>query len=151
MEKIEFTTHTAEETMQLAERLASLLSAGDVLSLEGDLGAGKTTFTKGIGKGLGVSRIINSPTFTIVKEYMGKMPLYHMDVYRLENSDEDIGFDTYFQGDGVTIVEWAKFVEEFLPYERLHIDIRRKSEMEREIVFWPKGLHYESICKELTQ
>ena len=87
-----------------------------MITLDGDLGAGKTTFTKGIAEGLGVKRTVNSPTFTIIKEYEGEsFPFYHMDVYRLENSDEDIGFDEYFNSDGVTVVEWATFIEEFLP------------------------------------
>lgn len=93
-------------------RLATLLKAGDV-PLEGDLGAGKTTFTKSLAKGLGIERNVNSPTFTIIKEYKsGRLPLYHMDVYRLGDEFEDLGFDEYFEGDGVTVVEWAHLIEE---------------------------------------
>ncbi|MGN8647970.1 tRNA (adenosine(37)-N6)-threonylcarbamoyltransferase complex ATPase subunit type 1 TsaE [Gracilibacillus sp. HCP3S3_G5_1] len=144
-----FEAKTEEETRRLANKLAILLQPGDVLTLEGDLGAGKTTFTKGLGAGLGVTRTINSPTFTIVKEYMGEIPLYHMDVYRLENSEEDIGFDEYFNGDGITVVEWARFIEEFLPDERLQIQIKRVDEHTRKIIFDPIGDHFDSVCKEL--
>src|SRR5699024_9340822 len=102
--KQQIQTGSEVETMKLAAKLASLLKPGDVITLEGDLGAGKTTFTKGIAHGLGVKRVVNSPTFTIIKEYSGELPLYHMDVYRLENSDEDIGFTDYFQADGISVV-----------------------------------------------
>ncbi|KAB8125692.1 tRNA (adenosine(37)-N6)-threonylcarbamoyltransferase complex ATPase subunit type 1 TsaE [Gracilibacillus oryzae] len=149
MKQYFFQTQTEEETKKFAEKLELLVRPGDVITLEGDLGAGKTTFTKGLGAGLGVRRTINSPTFTIIKEYMGEIPFYHMDVYRLEESDEDIGFDEYFQGDGVTVVEWASFIEDFLPNERLAIEIRRKDEYTREIAMTPTGEHYEFICKEL--
>ena len=98
----EFIANNEEETMDFAERLGELLQPNQVITLDGDLGAGKTTFTKGLAKGLGVKRTVNSPTYTIVKEYRGRMPLYHMDVYRLEDSEEDIGFDEYFSGEGVT-------------------------------------------------
>lgn len=98
--------------MGFSEKLGSLLQPGDVLALEGDLGAGKTTFTKGLAKGLDIKRNVNSPTFTIIKEYHGRLPLYHMDVYRVEDSFEDLGFDEYFDGNGVTVVEWAHLVKE---------------------------------------
>lgn len=149
--KVEFTTQTTEETIRLAEELATLLRPGDVVTLEGDLGAGKTTFTKGIGSGLGVRRMINSPTFTIVKEYMGELPLYHMDVYRLEDSSEDIGFDEYFNGPGISVVEWASFIEEYLPDERLDIRLQMKDEYTRVITFYPRGTSFEKICEELAR
>ncbi|WP_138420896.1 tRNA (adenosine(37)-N6)-threonylcarbamoyltransferase complex ATPase subunit type 1 TsaE [Aquibacillus sediminis] len=151
MEKYEFITHTSEETVKLAERLALLLRPGDVLTLEGDLGAGKTTFTKGIGSGLGVRRTINSPTFTIVKEYHGEIPLYHMDVYRLEDSDEDIGFDEYFNGSGISVVEWATFIKEYLPKERLDVRMHVIDEHHRKIIFYPNGEDFEKICEELLR
>ncbi len=141
-------SNSAEETKLIGERLASLLEAGDVLTLEGDLGAGKTTFTKGIAKGLGVKRTVNSPTFTIVKEYEGRLPLYHMDVYRLEDSDEDIGFDEYFNGNGVSVVEWAQFIEEYLPTNRLDIRIKYNGDS-RILEFLSNSSHFESIINEL--
>ncbi|MYL35734.1 tRNA (adenosine(37)-N6)-threonylcarbamoyltransferase complex ATPase subunit type 1 TsaE [Pontibacillus yanchengensis] len=144
-------TVSPEETTGFAEKLASLLHAGDVLTLEGDLGAGKTTFTKGLAKGLGVKRTVNSPTFTIVKEYEGRLPLYHLDVYRLEDSDEDIGFDEYFHGDGVSVVEWAHFIEPYLPKRRLDIRISYIGETERKIELSPMGEDFDRVCEELMK
>src|SRR5690625_95245 len=86
------------KTKKLAAIIAKKLNSGDIITLEGELGAGKTTFTKGIAEGLEVKRTVTSPTFTIIKQYKGRIPLYHMDAYRLENSSEDIGFDEYFEG-----------------------------------------------------
>lgn len=148
---IEFKTCSEDKTKYLAKKLALLLSPGDVITLEGDLGAGKTIFTKGLAKGLGVERIVNSPTFTIVKEYQGKLPLYHMDVYRLENSDEDIGFDEYFEGNGISVVEWAHFINEFLPEKLLNVRIRYTDEHTRLLEFRAIGEHYEQILDELVQ
>lgn len=98
------------ETHRLGMSLGALLAPGDVVLLEGDLGAGKTALTQGIGAGLGVRSIINSPTFTILKEYTGRLPLYHFDLYRIESPDEiyTLGFDDYFNGEGVCVVEWAE-------------------------------------------
>lgn len=135
--------------MQWAEKLADYLQAGDVLTLQGDLGAGKTTFTKGLAAGLGVKKVVNSPTFTIIKEYKGRLPLYHMDVYRLEESDEDLGFSEYFHGDGVTVVEWANFIEDQLPDEYLQISIFILSGHERGIELKPYGARFNRLCKEL--
>ncbi|WJE16184.1 tRNA (adenosine(37)-N6)-threonylcarbamoyltransferase complex ATPase subunit type 1 TsaE [Halobacillus sp. ACCC02827] len=145
----ECSSSSAEETQRLAERLGERLVPGDLLTLEGDLGAGKTTFTKGLGKGLGVTRNINSPTFTIMKEYQGRMPFYHMDVYRLEDSEEDLGFEEYFEGEGVTVVEWAQFIREYLPEERLDITIHYKDESTRSIKLDAKSEHFDAICKEI--
>ncbi|MFD1337041.1 tRNA (adenosine(37)-N6)-threonylcarbamoyltransferase complex ATPase subunit type 1 TsaE [Oceanobacillus iheyensis] len=139
-----------EETKLFGERLAKSLRPGDVITLEGQLGSGKTTFTKGIASGLEVKRHITSPTFTIVKEYRGKMPLYHMDVYRLEDSLEDIGFDEYFHGNGVSVVEWAGFIEPFLPVNRLEISIHyTENEDMRVIDLKPHGSHFEQVVNEL--
>jgi tRNA threonylcarbamoyladenosine biosynthesis protein TsaE len=137
------------ETIQLGEKLAKHLAPGDVITLDGDLGAGKTTFSKGLAKGLGVKRTVNSPTYTIVKEYRGRMPFYHMDVYRLEGQDEDIGFEEYFNGEGVSVVEWSQFIKDFLPEERLEIFIKKVDETKREFQLIPKGSRFEEICKEL--
>ncbi len=146
-----YTIHTTspEETMQLAERLGEAIKAGAVITLEGDLGAGKTHFTKGLARGLEVKRTVNSPTFTIIKEYKGRLPLYHMDVYRVGNSEEDLGFDEYFYGEGVTVVEWASLIEDQLPSERLAIAIFHEGDRHRKVVFTPHGERYNLICKEL--
>ncbi|MCM3007087.1 tRNA (adenosine(37)-N6)-threonylcarbamoyltransferase complex ATPase subunit type 1 TsaE [Priestia koreensis] len=144
------TTHSSDETMRVAIQLSEQLAPGSVLLLEGDLGAGKTTFTKGLAKGLGIERNVNSPTFTIIKEYRnGRLPLYHMDVYRVEDEFEDLGFDEYFNGDGVTVVEWAHLIKEQLPEERLEINIFHQAENERKIEIEAVGSLYIDICKEL--
>ncbi|WP_087974562.1 tRNA (adenosine(37)-N6)-threonylcarbamoyltransferase complex ATPase subunit type 1 TsaE [Oceanobacillus rekensis] len=146
---VKIQTNTEHETISLAAKLALLLKPGDVITLEGELGSGKTTFTKGLATGLGVKRNISSPTFTIIKEYEGELPLYHMDVYRLENSEEDIGFDEYFHGNGITVVEWAQFIEEFLPEERLNIKISYMDDHSRELEFTPTGTHFKWVVNEL--
>ncbi|WP_079525653.1 tRNA (adenosine(37)-N6)-threonylcarbamoyltransferase complex ATPase subunit type 1 TsaE [Halobacillus hunanensis] len=151
MKRYEWTTDSEGETLLFSEELAQYLTPGDVLTLEGNLGAGKTTFTKGLAKGLGVKRTVNSPTFTIIKEYMGRLPLYHMDVYRLEDSDEDLGFEEFFEGDGVTVVEWSQFIKEYLPDERLDITIEYLSETKRRIKLQPYSNHFEEICKEFRK
>lgn len=148
-----FTIETSSEmhTMEFAAKLAALLEPGNVITLEGDLGAGKTTFTKGLAKGLGVERMVTSPTFVIIKEYEGIMPLYHMDVYRLEDMDEDIGFKEYFNGKGISVVEWAQFIEMYLPEERLNINIRFVDEQKREIKLTAQGEQFENVIKQLTE
>ncbi|MBP1948292.1 tRNA (adenosine(37)-N6)-threonylcarbamoyltransferase complex ATPase subunit type 1 TsaE [Virgibacillus litoralis] len=149
MSEHQLKANSVEETGKIAEKLALFLKPGDVVTLEGDLGTGKTTFTKGIANGLGIKRNVNSPTYTIVKEYEGELPLYHMDVYRLENSDEDIGFDEYFNGDGISIVEWAHFIEEYLPDERLNIKFSYLDDRTRLLEFTAIGTHFEWITAEL--
>jgi len=151
MNQFELSTKSSEETSQFASRLAGYLQPGDVIALEGDLGAGKTTFTQGLAKGLEIKKTVNSPTFTIIKEYKGKLPLYHMDVYRVEDGLEDLGFDEYFEGDGVTVVEWAHLIEEQLPLERLTIFLYHAGDEGRKIVLVPKGTRYEQLCKEIFQ
>lgn len=139
-----------EETERLALQIATLLQPGDVLTLEGDLGAGKTTFTKALAKGLGIQRTVNSPTFTILKQYEdGRIPLNHMDVYRLADQEEDLGWDELFYGESVTIIEWAHLIQDELPEERLDIQIERLSETERMFSMIPKGERYEKLCKEI--
>ena len=151
MNTMKIETNSPEETMEFASKLGERLQAADVITLEGDLGAGKTHFTKGIGEGLGVKRVINSPTFTIIKEYKGRLPLYHMDVYRLNEESEDLGFDEYFHGDGVTVIEWASLIEPLLPENRLDIVIRHKGEDLRSIELTPRGSRMINLCKELIQ
>ncbi|BCB02109.1 tRNA (adenosine(37)-N6)-threonylcarbamoyltransferase complex ATPase subunit type 1 TsaE [Bacillus sp. KH172YL63] len=150
MNQFEIITESPDETGVFAERLGSLLKPGAVLTLKGDLGAGKTTFTKGLAKGLGVTRTVNSPTFTIIKEYRGRLPLYHMDVYRLDDSFEDLGFDEYFEGEGVTVVEWAHLIQDQLPEELLSISIYREGDSTRRIVLKPVGERYSELCKEIV-
>jgi tRNA threonylcarbamoyladenosine biosynthesis protein TsaE len=150
MNQFEIITTTPEETGTFAESLANFLQPGDVITLEGDLGAGKTTFTKGLAKGLGVKKTVNSPTFTIIKEYKGRLPFYHMDVYRMGDSFEDLGFDEYFEGEGVTVVEWAHLIEDQLPQELLSLSIYREGDTTRRIVLKPYGERYNELCKEIV-
>lgn len=142
-------THSMEETMELGGKLAALLQPNDVITLEGDLGVGKTIFTKGIAKGLHISRMVTSPTFTIVKQYQGVLSLNHMDAYRLEHSEEDIGFDEYFNSGGVSVVEWAQFIGDYLPDERLAVEISYVDEYTRALDFKPRGDHFGKIITEL--
>ena len=150
MDKYEIRSYSSEESQDIASHLAVLLKPGDVVTLEGELGSGKTTFTKGIARGLDITRMITSPTFTIVKEYEGTIPLYHMDAYRLEHSEEDIGFSEYFNGVGLSVVEWAKFIEDYLPNERLNVKINYIDEKTRNIQFEPNGKHYVNVVKNLV-
>ena len=126
-----------DETIELGYKIGLLLKEKDVVLLDGDLSAGKTTITKGIGKALGITRVINSPTFTIVKSYQGtNTKLYHMDLYRLDGLGNDFDLYEYFEGDGVCIVEWPYQVSELLPTDYLKIIIKRLSESKREINNW---------------
>lgn len=142
--------HSLEETHAYAHRLAQLVSPGDVITVEGQLGVGKTAFAKALAEGLGVKEHVTSPTFTIIKEYEGELPFYHIDAYRLEDSEEDMGFDEYFYGNGITVIEWAQFIDDFLPNERLEVTMTYINEHEREWVLKPMGKHYEQIVKALT-
>ena len=136
-----------EETNTIAAKLATLLSPPDVITLEGDLGAGKTTFTQALAKGLGVKRTVNSPTFTILKQYQGTYPLNHLDVYRLAGSEEDLGWDELFYGNAISVIEWAHLIEDDLPSERLELRIEHAGENARLITFKPIGERYETICE----
>lgn len=151
MMKLQMLSKSEEDTQKIAEVLAGLSQPGDVITLSGDLGVGKTAFTKGFAKGLNIIEPITSPTFTIIKEYEGELPLYHMDVYRLEFSEEDLGFDEYFYGDGVTIVEWAKFIEEFLPDTYLAIQIERLGETDRLLTIEAIGSRYEDLLEQVRR
>ena len=141
-----------EKTREIGSKLGELLTPKSVICLIGDLGAGKTTMTQSLARALGVDDYITSPTFTIVNEYEGRMPLYHFDVYRIGSSEEmyDIGFDEYIDGEGVCIIEWANLIEDILPYEYLYIEMNYK-ETGREMILTPKGEKYEEIVKELSK
>lgn len=143
-----------DATIALGKKIGQQLVAGDVLVLDGDLGAGKTTFTKGLAAGLEIPDIIKSPTFTIIHEYQdGRLPLYHMDAYRLENGGaEDLGLEEYFDGDGVSVVEWAEFVEDELPADFLAIHFKRTGDDNTRILeFEPHGQHFDQIVKSVVE
>ncbi|MCD7132398.1 tRNA (adenosine(37)-N6)-threonylcarbamoyltransferase complex ATPase subunit type 1 TsaE [Limosilactobacillus balticus] len=152
MESLTLTNRDA--TIALGKNIGQQLVAGDVLVLDGDLGAGKTTFTKGLAAGLAIPDIIKSPTFTIIHEYQdGRLPLYHMDAYRLENGGaEDLGLEEYFDGDGVSVVEWAEFVEDELPADFLAIHFKRTDDDNTRILeFKPHGQHFDQIVKSVVK
>lgn len=125
MKKTVIQTHSPEETQDLGERIGRVLEPGIVLALMGELGAGKTTLTKGIARGLGVSDLIHSPTFNLIHEHYGRIPVYHFDLYRLTSPEqlEDIGYEDYFYGEGTAIVEWPEKVLDMLPPDHLEIRI----------------------------
>ncbi len=114
---------TPEDIIDLGRKIGKLAFPNMVITMEGDLGAGKTTMTKGIGESLEIKRVINSPTFTIMKTYEGKMPLYHMDVYRISNESGDEYLEEYFELGGVTVIEWANNISDIIPDDRLEINI----------------------------
>jgi len=137
-----YETNSMEETRELGRQMGTAAGPGDVLTLSGDLGVGKTVFTKGFALGIGVTEAVSSPTFTIVQEYhSGRLPLYHFDVYRIGDPEEmdEVGFDDYVYGDGVSLIEWAELIEEILPEKRTRILIEKDVE---------KGFDYRKITVE---
>jgi len=145
-------TSSPEKTWQIGQLLGELLDAGDTVCLYGDLGAGKTNFTYGIAQGLDVQeQYITSPTFTFVNEYQGRVPLYHIDLYRLKDPDEleNIGFGEYIESDGVTVIEWAERAEDELPVEGLSVYLAYVDEHSREIAFIGEGERYEKLVENL--
>lgn len=150
MEK-QIVVHSRKATDELAKRLSVLITPHTLITLSGDLGAGKTTFTKSLGTYLGVTRNINSPTFNILKIYQGIMPFYHIDAYRLEGIDQELGFEEVFDDAGICMVEWPHYIEKQLPKERLEISITRcEREEERIFTFVSHGRKYEDMLEELV-
>jgi len=147
-----FTTHSPEETIQLAAKLSKKLDTGDFVALIGELGAGKTVFVKGLAKGLGLEnyKYVNSPAFVLMREYHGKKNLYHFDVYRLEEKDfcDTLDYETYFYGDGITVVEWADKIEDLLPDEYLEITIKHTDVTDREVGFTAKGERFKKLIAD---
>ncbi len=138
-----YETFSPKETEQLGQKIGESAKAGDLYTLTGDLGVGKTVFTQGVAKGLGIGEPINSPTFTIVQIYeSGRMPFYHLDVYRIADIEEmeEIGYEDYFYGEGFTIIEWGNLIEELLPSNRKEILIEKNIE---------KGFDYRKIQIEV--
>ncbi|KRL04805.1 tRNA (adenosine(37)-N6)-threonylcarbamoyltransferase complex ATPase subunit type 1 TsaE [Liquorilactobacillus oeni] len=152
---MEFTVNDPAETEKIARLFAQCVSPGDVILLKGDLGAGKTTFTKGLATGLGIHANVKSPTFNLIKEYhQGRMPLYHMDVYRLEGvGGAELGLEEYFNGNGVSVVEWPQFVEEDLPDEVMTILIKKVPDNDRQRVleFTENSAHFQRELKQLVK
>lgn len=143
-----YTSRREEDTMEIAENIESEKFPGMVICLDGELGSGKTVFVKGFAKALGLKETITSPTFSLVKEYPdGEMPLYHMDVYRLDDSNEEFGLDDYLNQDAVCIIEWPEMIEGQLPEERLDIKFKVIDDNTRVLVFTPYGQQYEDLCE----
>lgn len=144
-----FKTNNALETIEVGKKIGALLNPGDVCLLIGDLSAGKTTITKGIGMALGVKKVINSPTFTIVKGYKGdNCPFYHLDLYRLDGVNNDFDLEEYMEGDGICVIEWPFQVSEILPKEYLKINLTRTGEESRTIEVLGVG-RYKAIEEAL--
>ena len=145
-----YTSRSIDDTMELAENIESEKFPGMVICLDGELGSGKTVFVKGFAKSLGITENITSPTFNLIKEYeSGELPLYHMDVYRLEGKCETIGFDDYFKKEGICIIEWSDMICDCLPEERLQIDFKLIDENTRVLVLKPYGQQYIDLVESV--
>ena len=149
MEEYKIAIRDEEELIELAQNIESEKFENMVICLNGDLGSGKTVFAKAFASSMGIDEI-SSPTFSIIKEYEGELPLYHMDVYRVENNVENLGLSEYFEKNGVTIIEWADMIREYLPEERLDIKIKVTGENTRLVILKPYGEKYTSICEAIV-
>jgi tRNA threonylcarbamoyladenosine biosynthesis protein TsaE len=145
-------SHTAEQTTHLGQSLARYLERGDILCLFGDLGSGKTTFVKGLAKGMGIKPDqVSSPTFVLMNAYESKLPLYHFDFYRLESNAEisGIGYDEFLYGHGVSVIEWAERFGTLAPKESLNLRFTHQGEDQRLIEFSAQGKHYEDLLQRI--
>ncbi len=141
------TTKSDEETIEVAQNLESEKFPNMVICLNGDLGSGKTVFTKGFASAMAIEDV-TSPTFNIIKEYIGELPLYHIDVYRTNGKIDNLGIEEYFDKGGVTIIEWAEMIEDVLPEERLDITFKITGENSRVMVITPHGEKYIRVCED---
>lgn len=140
-------TRNEMDTVAFAQNLESEKFPNMVICLNGELGSGKTIFTKGFANALGITETVTSPTFNIIKEYDGELPLYHMDVYRLDGDTEGVGIEDYFSKGGVVIIEWANTIKEILPEKRLDIKFKITGENSRVLIITPHGREYEELCE----
>lgn len=141
------TTRNEMDTIEIAQNFESEKFPNMIICLDGELGSGKTVFTKGIANALGVKESVTSPTFTIIKEYDGELPLYHMDVYRLNGNVEGTGIEEYFTKGGVVVIEWADTIKDILPEDRLDIKFKVVGENTRILILTPHGQKYEELCE----
>ncbi len=160
---LDIISSSAAQTQRLGMQLGCLLDGGTLILLDGQLGAGKTTFTQGLAQGLAIHETVNSPTFTLLKEYMGQghkgqdvssgLALYHFDLYRLDDPEEmiDLGFEDYFYGTGVCVVEWADKAGHFWPAECLHLQMKVLNEIQRDLLFSATGARYCEILREFQK
>ena len=140
-------TKSEMETIEIAQNFESEKFPNMIICLDGELGSGKTVFTKGIANALGIKDSITSPTFNIIKEYDGELPLYHMDVYRLDGMTDGYGIEEYFTKGGVVVIEWADTIKDILPKEYLHIKFKVSDENKRVLILTPYGKQYEDLCE----
>lgn len=145
--EFKYISRSEMDTIELAENIESEKFPNMIICLDGELGSGKTIFTKGIAKALGINETITSPTFTIIKEYEGELPLYHMDVYRLDGNTDGVGIEEYFEKGGIVVIEWAATIKEILPKEYLHIKFKVSDENKRTLIITPHGTQYEELCE----
>lgn len=141
------TTKSEKETIELAQNFESEKFPNMIICLDGELGSGKTVFTKGIANALGIKESITSPTFNIIKEYDGELPLYHMDVYRLDGNTDGYGIEEYFTKGGVVVIEWSDTIKDILPDEYLHIKFKVIDENKRVLILTPHGQKYDDLCE----
>ena len=152
MKSVDILSKSTDQTIKLGERLAKHLRKGDIFCLQGDLGSGKTTLIKGIAKGLKIaSEKVTSPTFVLMNAYEGRLPLYHFDLYRLEEIHEisSIGYEEFLYGDGVAVIEWAERLGALTPKEYLRIELAHKGEDQRLIKIFPAGTRYSQLVDSL--
>ncbi len=135
------------DTIELAQNFESEKFPNMVICLNGELGSGKTVFAKGFANALGVSDNVTSPTFSIIKEYDGELPLFHMDVYRLDGNTSGVNIEEYFSKNGIVLIEWADTIKDILPEERLDIKFKILDENKRVLVITPYGKQYEDLCE----
>ena len=152
--KVSLTTHSERETQQVGELLGKMLTQAAVVSLTGELGAGKTVFAKGVAQGLEIEKPVRSPTFTLMQTYQGRLKLFHFDFYRLELVDEleELGLEEYLEGQGIALLEWGENFPEVLPLERMEIQINRgwDNSHERNLVFLPNGDYYYQLAEKIV-
>jgi tRNA threonylcarbamoyladenosine biosynthesis protein TsaE len=150
---LDFISHSEAQTRRLGERLGELLVGGEVIALQGELGSGKTRWVQGIGEGMQVGQPVTSPSFTLVNEYRGRLPLYHVDLYRVEEPAEAVAFglEDYLYGDGVCVIEWAERVAQVLPPDYLWITFRHLDDTKRRITMRASGERYHTLLKDFQQ
>ncbi|MDI6762429.1 MAG: tRNA (adenosine(37)-N6)-threonylcarbamoyltransferase complex ATPase subunit type 1 TsaE [Thermodesulfobacteriota bacterium] len=153
MNKAVFQSKSPSETLRFGKQIGRLLQRGDVVALMGELGAGKTQFIKGLAQGVGVGKsvYVSSPSFTLINEYNGEIPFYHIDLYRLEEEKEaeELGLEEYFHGEGITAIEWADRIPSLLPGEFLRVNIHYTGKQTRSIELVAKGKRYEELLNNI--
>ncbi len=150
---LDFISHSEAQTRRLGARLAPFLHPGDVLALQGELGSGKTRWVQGVCQGLAVTNPVNSPTFTLVNEYQGQYPVYHIDLYRLDTGADllTIGLEDYLYGDGVSLIEWADRAADFLPADHLSVEFYHLGETKRRIFLQAHGQHFMAVLTSFKE